>query len=163
MNNHKFNQLPHIDTMRIGDHVIIEESVFGGNPLSPRHMGERYTRCEVMSEGGMVNSVKLKVIDSVGANAIHVGSIITRPILNVLNKGRKVIIQPIVDAMPKFKEGGLNDLYVGDVVNHKGVDYEVGGITDCHNFVKAKNVSSGENSEIDIDDFMDNSTLIKRK
>jgi hypothetical protein len=108
MDNHKFNQLPHIDTIRIGDHIIIEESVLGGNPISPRHLGERYTRCQIMSAGGMVDSINLKVLNSIGANAIHVGALITRPIANVLQRGRKVIVEPIADAMPKFKEGGLN-------------------------------------------------------
>jgi hypothetical protein len=108
MDEIKFNQLPHIDTISNNDNVLIRESVFAGNLDKPKHIGERYIHCQVMGEGGMINSLNLKVVNSVGANALRVGEVISRPITNVLTRGRKLIVEPIANAMPKFKEGGLN-------------------------------------------------------
>ena len=104
----KFNGLPHIDTINNGDSILIQEDVFSGNLDAPKHIGSRYIHCEVMGKGGMINSLNLKVVKSVGANPLRVGEVITRPIANVLTKGRKMIIEPITSAMPTFKEGGLN-------------------------------------------------------
>jgi len=162
MDNYKFNHLPHIDTLSGGDDVVIEESVFMGNIDNPKHVGERYIHCKVMGKGGVLDTLNLKVVQSVGANALMVGSIITRPIKNVLQRGRKLIVEPIGDAITNFKDGGIDDLYVGDEISYKGNKYEVGGMTTCHNFVKVKNNSSGVMEEIDVDDLMDKSTLIKR-
>jgi len=108
MDNYKFNQLPLVDTLRDKDHIVIKESVFAGNIDKPKHLGERYIHCEVMSKGGVLNDFNLKVINSVGANPLEVGKIIQRPIANVLTKGRKLIVEPIVNAVPNFKKGGLN-------------------------------------------------------
>jgi hypothetical protein len=106
MDNHKFNQLPHIDTISEGDEVIVEESVFVGGDR-PKHMGERYIHCKVMGMGGMVDTLNLEVVKSVGFNPFEQGRLITRPINNVLQKGRKLIVEPIADAIP-FSKGGLN-------------------------------------------------------
>ena len=163
MDEVKFNQLPHIDTISNNDNILIKESVFVGNLDKPKYIGDRYIHCQVMGDGGMINSLNLKVFNSVGANALRVGEVITRPITNILNKGRKLVVKPIADALPTFKEGGLSDLYVGDEISYNGNKYEVGGITDCRNYVKAKNISNGNVEEIDIDDILDNSKLIKRK
>jgi hypothetical protein len=100
--------LPLVDTLRDKDHIVIKESVFAGNIDKPKHLGERYIHCEVMSKGGVLNDFNLKVINSVGANPLEVGKIIQRPIANVLTKGRKLIVEPIANAVPNFKKGGLN-------------------------------------------------------
>jgi len=102
MDEIKFNQLPHIDTISKGDDILIRESVFHGNINNPKHLGERYIHAKVLEKGGMLDSLNLKVLNSVGANAIEMGSVITRPIANVMNKGRKLV------ATTKFKEGGIN-------------------------------------------------------
>lgn len=106
MDNHKFNQLPHINTISEGDDVIIEESVFVGGER-PKHVGERYIHCKVMGMGGMVDSLNLEVVKSVGFNPFEQGRMITRPIKNVLQRGRRLIVEPIADAIP-FSKGGLN-------------------------------------------------------
>ena len=162
MDNYNFNQLPHIDTLNSGDSVLIEEGVFSGNIDNPKHVGDRYIHCQVMGKGGTLNTLDLKVVQSVGANALAMGSVITRPIRNVLQNGRKLIVEPIGNVVTNFKDGGVDDLYVGDEISYKGNKYEVGGMTTCHNFVKVKNNSSGVMEEIDVDDLMDKSTLIKR-
>lgn len=102
MDEIKFNQLPHIDTISKGDDILIRESVFHGNINNPKHLGERYIHAKVLEKGGMLDSLNLKVLNSVGANAIEMGSVITRPIANVMNKGRKLV------TTTKFKEGGIN-------------------------------------------------------
>jgi hypothetical protein len=107
MDNVRFNQLPQIDTISEGDNILIHESVFSGNINNPTHMGERYIHCRAMSKGGMLNSLNLEVIKSVGANPLVVGQMITRPIANVMTKGRKMIVEPIEKAI-EFKKGGLN-------------------------------------------------------
>jgi hypothetical protein len=107
MDNVRFNQLPHIDTISEGDDIILFESVFAGNIDQPKHIGERYIHCKAMKMGGMVNSLDLEVINSVGANPLVVGQTITRPITNVLVRGRKLIVEPIAQAI-EFKDGGLN-------------------------------------------------------
>lgn len=108
MDNYKFNQLPHIDTLNSGDSVVIEEGVFSGSIDKPTHVGERYIHCKVMGKGGVLDTLDLRVVQSVGANALMVGSVITRPIKNVLQKGRKLIVEPIGDAITNFKDGGIN-------------------------------------------------------
>jgi hypothetical protein len=61
-----------------------------------------------MGKGGVLDTLDLRVVQSVGANALMVGSVITRPIKNVLQKGRKLIVEPIGDAITNFKDGGIN-------------------------------------------------------
>jgi GNAT superfamily N-acetyltransferase len=107
MDNVKFNELPHIDTISDGDQILIHENVFGGNLDNPMHIGERYILCTCMGKGGMVDALNLEVVKSVGTNPLLVGQKITRPILNVLQKGRKYIVEPITDTI-SFKKGGLN-------------------------------------------------------
>ena len=107
MDNVRFNQLPHIDTISEGDDIILYESVFAGNIDQPKHIGERYIHCKAMKMGGMVNSLDLEVINSVGVNPLVIGQLITRPITNVLVRGRKLIVEPIAQAIA-FKDGGLN-------------------------------------------------------
>jgi hypothetical protein len=60
-----------------------------------------------MSKGGMLNTLNLEVIKSVGANPFMVGQTITRPIGNIMTKGRKLIVEPITQTMG-FKDGGIN-------------------------------------------------------
>jgi hypothetical protein len=159
MDEIKFNQLPHIDTLKNGDKILIRESVFVGDMEKPKHKGDRYVHCQVMGSGGMTNSLNLKVLNSVGTNAIRVGQGIVRPISNVLSNGRKMIVEPI----SKATSVGINDLYKGDIISYKGNKYEVGGVTSCMSRVKCNGVDTSKEEEFDIEDFMDNSTLINRK
>jgi ribosomal protein S18 acetylase RimI-like enzyme len=108
MDEIKFNELPHIDTISGGDEILIKESVFVGNTERPKHIGDRYVHCQVMGLGGMTDSLNLKVLNSVGANAIEFAEVITRPITNVLMKGRKLITEPIANVTDSFAKGGIN-------------------------------------------------------
>lgn len=107
MDNVRFNQLPHIDTISEGDSIVLHESVFAGSIDQPKHIGERYIHCKAMSKGGMVDTLNLEVIKSVGTNPLVVGQLITRPIANVLVRGRKLIVEPVAQAI-EFAKGGLN-------------------------------------------------------
>ena len=98
MESFKFNGLPHIDTISDNDLILIKEEVFVGDIDKPKHKGTRYVSCKVMSKGGMVDSLNLKVIKSVGANALTTGQMITRPIANLVSNGRKMV--------GSFKNGG---------------------------------------------------------
>lgn len=153
MDNYKFNQLPHIDTLNSGDSVLIEEGVFSGNIDNPKHVGDRYIHCKVMGKGGVLDTLDLKVVQSVGANALMSGSIITRPIKNVLQKGRKLIVEPIGDAITSFKEGGINpdNKEVKEYFAHGSGN--VGGVLvgkrHSEGGIKAVNKSSGQPLEME--------------
>jgi len=159
MEDSKFNELPHIDTLSNGDAILIREEVFGGEMEKPKHIGTRYITCQVMGRGGIANTLNLKVKKSIGANAYNMGEMIARPVRNILENGKRLIIEPITDTATKL---GMDDLFKGDLVGYKGGNYEVGGVTPCGKFVKCKN-NTGAESEIELEEFMDNSTLIKRK
>lgn len=104
MDEIKFNQLPHIDTIIKGDKILIKESVFTGNIDNPKHIGDRYIYCEILGDSDMVSFLNLKVLNSVGVNPMLRGQKIERPKINLLTKGRKIV----TDATSKFKDGGLN-------------------------------------------------------
>jgi hypothetical protein len=159
MEDLKFNELPHIDTVSNGDAVLIREEVFGGDMEKPKHIGTRYITCQVMGKGGIAGTLNLKVKKSVGANAYKMNEMIERPLRDVIETGKKLIVEPISDTASKL---GMDDLFQGDLVGYKGGNYEVGGVTACGKFVKCKN-DKGLDSEIELEEFMDNSTLIKRK
>ena len=159
MEDLKFNELPHIDTVSNGDAVLIREEVFGGDMEKPKHIGTRYITCQVMGKGGIAGTLNLKVKKSVGANAYKMNELIERPLRDVIQTGKKLIVEPISDTASKL---GMDDLFQGDLVGYKGGNYEVGGVTTCGKFVKCKN-DKGLDSEIELEEFMDNSTLIKRK
>ena len=149
MDEIKFNQLPHIDTIIKGDKVIIKESVFTGNIDNPKHMGERYIHCEILGDGGMLNSLNLKVINSVGVNAMLKGQKITRPINNLLTKGRKVLS----NATTSFKDGGLNpdnknvkEYFAHDMGNAGGV---LVGKRHSEGGIKAINKGTGQPLEME--------------
>jgi hypothetical protein len=153
MDNYKFNQLPHIDTLNSGDSVLIEEGVFSGNIDNPKHVGDRYIHCKVMGKGGVLDTLDLKVVQSVGANALMMGSVITRPIRNVLQNGRKLIVEPIGNAVTNFKDGGINadNKEVKEYFAHGSGN--VGGVLvgkrHSEGGIKAVNKSSGQPLEME--------------
>ena len=149
----EYNNLPHIDTINGGDKIVLKEDVFSGDYEKPTHQGFRFIVCEVMGEGGITNSASLKVLNSIGSSAIEFGKVITRPIANLISKGRRMV---------SMEHGGLNDLYIGDEVNYRGTNYMVDGLSDCNKYVKCVCMSNGNKSELEVQDLMDNSSLIKR-
>jgi hypothetical protein len=146
MENVKFNGLPHIDTISDNDLILIKEEVFVGDIDKPMHKGTRYVSCKVMSKGGMVDSLNLKVIKSVGANALSVGQTITRPIANLVSNGRKMI--------NSYKDGGelnpdnkaIKQYFAHDSGNAGGV---LVGKRHSEGGIKATNNSTGQPIEME--------------
>lgn len=146
MESFKFNGLPHIDTISDNDLILIKEEVFVGDIDKPMHKGTRYVSCKVMSKGGMVDSLNLKVIKSVGANALSAGQTITRPIANLVSNGRKMI--------SSFKDGGelnpdnktIKQYFAHDSGNAGGV---LVGKRHSEGGIKATNNSTGQPIEME--------------
>lgn len=153
-----YNNLPQIDTLSDGDTVMLEEDVFSGDMEKPTYIGVRYVICEVMSNGGMTNNVSLKVIESTGHKPIHKGSRISRPKKNLFLKGRKVASKGVPAMTEKV---GLESVSKGDKIKHRGRRYEVGGMTICMEKVVCRDLDSNQNAEIEVEDLLDNSSLIE--
>jgi hypothetical protein len=135
----------------IGENLMIKEAVFGGTAEKPKVLGTRYMICEVIGNGSIPKTLDLKVITCVGTNKFKKGQTINRPIMNVLTNGRSL-----------REDKNLEDLYMGDMVNYKGKTYEIGGVTECSKYAMCKD-SNGADCEMEINDLMNNSTLVKRK
>jgi len=146
MESVKFNGLPHIDTISDNDLILIKEEVFVGDIDKPMHKGTRYVSCKVMSKGGMADSLNLKVIKSVGANALSTGQTITRPIANLVSNGRKML--------SSFKDGGelnpdnkvVKQYFAHDSGNAGGV---LVGKRHSEGGIKATNNSTGQPIEME--------------
>jgi hypothetical protein len=158
MDEMTYHNLPHIDTINVGDSIVLKEDVFVGGD-KPKHQGTRYIVCMAMDRGNVVDTLDLEVINCVGCNPMPRGTKISRPIANVLSKGRGVNLEPI----SKTQSVGINDLYKDDVVSYKGDNYKVGGVTSCKKRVKCNGVDTSKEEEFDLEDFMNNSTLVSRK
>jgi len=151
MQEFQFNKYPNISKLMIGENLMIKEAVFGGTAEKPKVLGTRYMICEVIGNGSIPKTLDLKVITCVGTNKFKKGQTINRPIMNILTNGRSL-----------REDKNLEDLYMGDMVNYKGKTYEVGGVTECSKYAMCKD-SNGADCEMEINDLMNNSTLVKRK
>ena len=89
MSDAQYQNLPALKEMSDGKRFVYRESVFakGGDTMS--HVGDRYLILECMGEGGITDTLNLKVIQS-SSPALLVGSTINRPIRNIINKGREM-------------------------------------------------------------------------
>lgn len=89
MSEAQYHHLPALKEMADGKRFVYKESVFakGGDTMS--HVGDRYLILECMGEGGITDTLNLKVIQS-SSPALLVGTIINRPIRNIINKGREM-------------------------------------------------------------------------
>ncbi len=69
------------------------------------HIGDRYLILECMGEGGITDTLNLKVIQS-SSPALLVGSVINRPIRNIINKGREMGTTFGQNIVGSYKKGG---------------------------------------------------------
>lgn len=161
MDIQKFNSLPHIDTLKVGDTILLKEAAITNKGV---HAGERFIKAQVerIQQLGKINTAVLKVLKSVGdmpVSNLH----IQRPVNNIMKLGRS-LTQLVVPDTKSFKDGGqLEDLYIGDEIDYKGKRCEVMGLSGCRNYIKVKNVTGGKDEEIGIDELMDNAKLLKRR
>ena len=162
MDIQKFNSLPHITTLKVGDTILIKEAAITNKGA---HAGERFIKAQVerIEQLGKVNMAVLKVLKSAGdmpLSTLH----IKRPINNLMKLGR-ALGELVMPETKSFKEGGhnLDDLYIGDEIDYKGQRCEVMGLSGCKNYIKVKNIKGGKDEEIGIDELMDNAKLLKRR
>ena len=105
MNDAQYQNLPALGEMADGKRFVYRESVFakGGDTMS--HVGDRYLILECMGEGGITDTLNLKVIQS-SSPALLVGSVINRPIRNIINKGREMGTTFGQNIVGSYKKGG---------------------------------------------------------
>ena len=105
MNDSQYQNLPALGEMADGKRFVYRESVFakGGDTMS--HVGDRYLILECMGEGGITDTLNLKVIQS-SSPALLVGSVINRPIRNIINKGREMGTTFGQNIVGSYKKGG---------------------------------------------------------
>lgn len=103
MNEHNYSQLPHLESLSDGEKFLLKEEVFKGS--QPKHSCTRYMEVEVMGKGGMLDSLKLKVHKTYGKDSLHPLTIITRPIRNIMNKGR-ALSNNLMGNAKEMKSGG---------------------------------------------------------
>jgi len=153
MNDAQYQNLPALGEMADGKRFVYRESVFakGGDTMS--HIGDRYLILECMGEGGITDTLNLKVIQS-SSPALLVGSVINRPIRNIINKGREMgttFGQNIVGSYKKGGELNPDNKAVKNYFEHKsgsaggllvGKRHSEGGI-------KAINKSTGQPLEME--------------
>ena len=105
MNDAQYQNLPALGEMADGKRFVYRESIFakGGDTMS--HVGDRYLILECMGEGGITDTLNLKVIQS-SSPALLVGSVINRPIRNIINKGREMGTTFGQNIVGSYKKGG---------------------------------------------------------
>lgn len=105
MNDAQYQNLPALGEMADGKRFVYRESVFakGGDTMS--HVGDRYLILECIGEGGITDTLNLKVIQS-SSPALLVGSVINRPIRNIINKGREMGTTFGQNIVGSYKNGG---------------------------------------------------------
>lgn len=164
MNDAKYHQLPALKEMADGKRFMYREDVFRKGGDTNTHVGSRYMILECMGEGGVMDTLNLKVIQC--SDTLVPNTIINRPIRNIINRGREMgesFGKTIVGNYKSGGELGIKDLFEDDEVEYDGVKYAVGGILTNKYSVKCKNLNTGDEKEIDIDDFMSKSRIINRK
>jgi len=152
MEKNKFDSLPSIDSVNIGDGLILYEEVFTGDLENPRHIGRRYIVCEAIDIDNRTNFLNLRVLNSVGVNPITVGSKISRPVSVVFARGKKYSMNG--KEMNNFKNGGelnpdnkvVKEFFAHDSGNAGGV---LVGKRHSEGGIKAINKSTGQPLEME--------------
>lgn len=152
----KFASLPIINTINIGDKILLYEDVFSGSLEKPKHIGYRYILCNVIDIDSASKILHLEVVKSVGVNPLKKGSVITRHIPVVISKGRKLFSNEVET------KKGLDNLYENDIIEYEGFKFKVGGITECNKKVICNALNDDKSHEFELEHFMDNSKLLKR-
>ena len=147
-----YNQLPSLTEMADGKRFIYREDVFRKGGDTNTHVGSRYMILECMGEGGIADTLNLKVIQS--SDGLLPNTMITRPIRNIINRGREMGERFGKTIVGSYKKGGeLNpdDKKVKNYFEHKsgsaggllvGKRHSEGGI-------KAINNSTGQPLEME--------------
>jgi hypothetical protein len=147
-----YNQLPSLTEMADGKRFIYREDVFRKGGDTNTHVGSRYMILECMGEGGITDTLNLKVIQS--SDGLLPNTILNRPIRNIINRGREMGETFGKTIIGNYKKGGeLNpdDKKVKNYFEHKsgsaggllvGKRHSEGGI-------KAINNSTGQPLEME--------------
>jgi hypothetical protein len=86
-----------------GTKLLVVDSVFCLKNKKPVHVGERQTVCEVLGDG-IRGFARIKVLACSGRNPFPVGSVIEKPIFNLLRC--KEFSHEVKDGVLKLKSGG---------------------------------------------------------
>jgi GNAT superfamily N-acetyltransferase len=109
MNEITYNQLPAIDELPIGKRFVLKEHYYNNQNGKPTHQGCRYLIVENMGDAQMSDCLKLKVHGCYGGGGVTTKGIITRPIKNIMNKGRDMG-ESLTSGLEKaYKKGGELD------------------------------------------------------
>jgi len=150
MNEYIFNNLPCVDGIEQGQKFLLKEEVFVKGENEPKHHRTRYMVVQAMSRGGMLDSLNLKVLYTFGEDSLMENQIITRPIKNVLNKGRE-ISETIKSS---FKDGGQLDPDKKEIKGYvEHISGSAGGLLvgkrHSEGGIKAINKSTGDKIEME--------------
>jgi hypothetical protein len=147
-----YNQLPSLTEMADGKRFIYREDVFRKGGDTNTHVGSRYMILECMGEGGITDTLNLKVIQS--SDGLLPNTMITRPIRNIINRGREMGERFGKTIVGSYKKGGeLNpdDKKVKNYFEHKSG--EAGGLLvgkrHSEGGIKATNNSTGQPLEME--------------
>jgi hypothetical protein len=109
MNEVTYNQLPAINDLGVGKKFVLKEHFYGNEGGKPTHRGCRYLIVENMGDAQMADCLKLKVHHAFGGGGVTTRGIITRPIKNIMNKGREMGESLASGVEKAFKKGGELD------------------------------------------------------
>jgi hypothetical protein len=109
MNEVTYNQLPAINDLGVGKKFVLKEHFYGNEGGKPTHRGCRYLIVENMGDAQMADCLKLKVHHAFGGGGVTTRGIITRPIKNIMNKGRDMGESLASGVEKAFKKGGELD------------------------------------------------------
>jgi GNAT superfamily N-acetyltransferase len=109
MNEVTYNQLPAINDLGVGKKFVLKEHFYGNEGGKPSHRGCRYLIVENMGDAQMADCLKLKVHHAFGGGGVTTRGIITRPIKNIMNKGREMGESLASGVEKAFKKGGELD------------------------------------------------------
>ena len=109
MNEVTYNQLPAINDLGVGKKFVLKEHFYDNEGGKPTHRGCRYLIVENMGDAQMADCLKLKVHHAFGGGGVTTRGIITRPIKNIMNKGREMGESLASGVEKAFKKGGELD------------------------------------------------------
>lgn len=109
MNEVTYNQLPAINDLGVGKKFVLKEHYYNNQNGKPTHQGCRYLIVENMGDAQMSDCLKLKVHHCYGGGGVTTMGIITRPIKNIMNKGRDMGESLASGVEKAFKKGGELD------------------------------------------------------
>jgi hypothetical protein len=109
MDEIKYSQLPAIYEVPVGKKFILKEHTYKPSGGKPQYVGCRYMVVENLGDSKMMDCLNLKVHETYGGGGLMPSSIITRPIKNIMNKGRDMGESLVGGVEATFKKGGELD------------------------------------------------------